>query len=99
MPEDYKTTLNLKDVDVSISEISDGIYRICGLVDAYGITFNQFLIDDESPTLIHTGPMGMYPKIEDKVKEVIPLDKLENVAFLHFESDEWGGMQFLESQS
>ncbi len=97
MPEDYKTTLNLKDVDVSISEIRDGIYRICGLVDAYGITFNQFLIDDESPTLIHTGPMGMYPKIEDKVKEVIPLDKLENVAFLHFESDEWGGMQFLKS--
>ena len=97
MPEDYKTTLNLKDVDISISEISDGIYRICGLVDTFGITFNQFLIDDESPTLIHTGPMGMYPKIEEKVKEVIPLDKLENVAFLHFESDEWGGMEFLKS--
>ena len=89
MPKDHKTTLNLEDVDVSISEIGDGIYRICGLVDSYGITFNQFLIDDESPTLIHTGPMDMYPKIKDKVKEVIPLDKLENVAFLHFESDEW----------
>ncbi|MDQ2684898.1 MAG: hypothetical protein M3Y25_03520 [Thermoproteota archaeon] len=97
MPEISKTTLSPKDVDISISEIGDGIYRICGLVDTYGITFNQFLIDDESPTLIHTGPMGMYPKIEEKVKEVIPLDKLENVAFLHFESDEWGGMQFLKS--
>ncbi len=92
-----KTTLSPKDVDISISEISDGIYRICGLVDMYGITFNQFLINDESPTLIHTGPMGMYPKIEEKVKEVIPLDKLEYVAFLHFESDEWGGMEFLKS--
>ncbi len=92
-----KTTLSPKDVDISISEISDGIYRICGLVDTYGITFNQFLINDESPTLIHTGPMGMYPKIEEKVKEVIPLDKLEYVAFLHFESDEWGGMEFLKS--
>ena len=92
-----KTTLSPKDVDISISEISDGIYRICGLVDTYGITFNQFLIDDENTILIHTGPMGMYPKIEEKVKEVIPLDKLEYVAFLHFESDEWGGMEFLKS--
>jgi flavorubredoxin len=67
------------------------------LVDTYGITFNQFLINDESSTLIHTGPMDMYPKIEEKVKEVIPLEKLEYVAFLHFESDEWGGMEFLKS--
>jgi flavorubredoxin len=47
--------------------------------------------------LIHTGPIGMYKKIEEKVKEVIPLQKLAYVAFLHFESDEWGGMEFLES--
>jgi flavorubredoxin len=97
MPEISKTTLSPKDIDVSISEISDGIYRICGLVDTYGVTFNQFLINDDIPTLIHTGPMGMYPKIEEKVKEVIPLAKLGYVAFLHFESDEWGGMQFLKS--
>jgi hypothetical protein len=31
------------------------------------------LIDDEKPMLIHTGPIGMYKKIEEKVKEVIPL--------------------------
>ncbi|MDQ2684970.1 MAG: hypothetical protein M3Y25_03880 [Thermoproteota archaeon] len=97
MPEISKTTISPKDVDISISEISDGIYRISGLVDTYGITFNQFLIDDDIPTLIHTGPMGIYPKIEEKVKEVIPLDKLGYVAFLHFESDEWGGMEFLKS--
>ncbi len=35
-----------KDIDVSISEITDGIYRISGFVNIYGITFNQFLIDD-----------------------------------------------------
>lgn len=97
MPEMSKTILNPKDVAVSISEISDGIYRICGFADNYGITINQFLIDDEIPTLIHTGPMGMYPMIEEKVKEVIQLDKLGYVAFLHFESDEWGGMEFLKS--
>ena len=83
-----RTYLNPNDVDVSISEIKDGIYRIAGFVGEYGITFNQFLINDRNPTLIHIGPLGMYKKIEEKVKEVIPLEKLSYVAFLHFEADE-----------
>src|SRR5690349_11028240 len=86
-----------KDIDVQITEIIDGIYRIAGFDPNYGITFNQFLIDDEKPMLIHTGPIGMYDRIEEKIKEVIPLQKLSYVAFLHFESDEWGGMAFLDS--
>jgi flavorubredoxin len=98
LPEQVSRTFYAdKDVDVDISEINDGIYRISGLISRYQITFNQFLIDDENPTLIHTGPIGMYEKIADKVKEVIPLEKLTNVAFLHFESDEWGGMDFLKA--
>lgn len=86
-----------KDIEVEIAEINDGIYRIAGFDNTFGITFNQFLIDDERPMLIHTGPIGMYNKIEEKVKEVIPLEKLTYISFLHFESDEWGGMQFLDS--
>jgi flavorubredoxin len=39
----------------------------------------------------------MYEKIQQKVKEVIPFEKLAYVAFLHFESDEWGGMEFLKA--
>jgi flavorubredoxin len=98
LPEEVSRTFYAeKDVDADISEINDGIYRISGLIPRFQITFNQFLIDDENPTLIHTGPMGMYEKIADKVKEVISLEKLTNVAFLHFESDEWGGMDFLKA--
>ena len=97
MPEISRTQIIPKDIDVEISEIKDGIYRISGMVDMYGVTFNQFLIDDERPMLIHTGPIGMYKKIETKVKEIIPLQKLAYVSFLHFESDEWGGMAFLDS--
>jgi flavorubredoxin len=97
IPEVSRTFYSPKDVDVEISEIKDGIYRISGMVDMYGITFNQFLIDDEQPMLIHTGPVEMYKKIEEKVKEVIPLQKLAYVSFSHFESDEWGGMAFLDS--
>ena len=47
--------------------------------------------------LLHTGPIGMYKNIEEKIKEIIPLQKLAYVSFLHFESDEWGGMALLES--
>lgn len=97
MPEVSRTFYFPKDKQIGISEIKDGIYRISGFVEEYGITFNQFLIDDENPMLIHTGPIGMYEKIEQKVKEVIPLEKLAYVAFLHFESDEWGGMDFLKA--
>ena len=89
--------INLKDIDVTISEITDGIYRISGFSNEFGITFNQFLINDEKPMLIHTGPIGMYKNIKEKIKEVIPLQKLAYVSLLHFESDEWGGMAFLES--
>src|ERR671915_2266864 len=97
MPHVSRTDYSPKDIDVQISEISDGIYRIAGFNNTFGITYNQFLVDDRQPMLIHTGPMGMYKKIEEKIKEVIPLQKLAYVAFLHFESDEWGGMAFLES--
>jgi flavorubredoxin len=98
LPEEVSRTFYAdKDVKVDISEINDGIYRISGFIPRYQITFNQFLVDDENPTLIHTGPIGMYENIAEKVSEVIPLEKLTYVAFLHFESDEWGGMDFLRS--
>ena len=69
MREVSKTDYAIKDIDVSISEITDGIYRISGFVNIYGITFNQFLIDDEKPMLIHTGPIGMYKKMKKKYKK------------------------------
>ena len=97
MQEISRTYYHFKEIDTEICEIKDGIYRISGFAGDYGITFNQFLIDDDQPTLIHTGPFVMYDKIEEKIKEVIPLEKLTYVAFLHFESDEWGGMEFLKA--
>jgi len=38
MHELTRTHLQSQNIEVSISEINDGIYRISGLVDAYGIT-------------------------------------------------------------
>jgi flavorubredoxin len=82
-----------------IDEIVDGIYRICTPVELpdYTFQFNQFLIDDERPALIHTGMYQLYEGVRDAVAEVLDPAKLEYVILLHFESDENGGMdRFLE---
>jgi flavorubredoxin len=82
-----------------IDEITDGIYRISTTVDVDGgaFQFNQFLVDDERPALIHTGMYGMYEAVRDAAAEVVDPGKLGYVILLHFESDECGGMdRFLE---
>lgn len=80
-----------------MDEVQDRIYRISAYVDEFGISFNQFLLKDKKPMLIHTGPIGMFEAVEERVREVIDPAKLRYVTLLHFESDEWGGMQFLKS--
>lgn len=75
-----------------IDEIVDGIYRISSWADEFGITFNQFLIDDERPALIHTGMHPLYEAVRAAVGEVLDPARLDVVALLHFEADECGGM-------
>jgi hypothetical protein len=41
MPEISRTQIIPKDIDVEISEIKDGIYRISGMVDMYGCHFQS----------------------------------------------------------
>jgi flavorubredoxin len=81
-----------------IDEIVDGIYRVSTTVDeGFEFQFNQFLIDDERPTLIHTGMYGLYDGVRHAVAQVLDPGKLEYVILLHFEADECGGMdRFLE---
>lgn len=82
-----------------IDEIVDGIYRISSTVhlDGLDFQFNEFLIDDERPALIHTGMYAMYEEVRDAIAEVLDPGRLEYVILLHFESDECGGMdRFLE---
>jgi flavorubredoxin len=79
-------------VDTRIDHIDGGIYRISTLAAPYGITFNQFLIDDERPTLIHTGEYGVYENVRKAISEVLDPATLAYVALLHWEGDENGGM-------
>ena len=80
-------------METRIDQIAGGIYRIATMTDAYGITFNQFLIDDERPALIHTGEHGSYESVRKAISEVLDPAKLAYVALLHWEGDENGSME------
>jgi flavorubredoxin len=77
-----------------IDEIVDGIYRISTAPTAeVPISFNQFLIDDERPALIHTGVHSSYDDIRNAIGQVLDPARLAYVVLLHFEGDECGGME------
>jgi flavorubredoxin len=75
-----------------VDEITKGIYRISTPPEGFPITFNQFLIDDEMPTLVHTGTHQEYDNIRKAIREVMDPARLKYVVLLHFEGDECGGM-------
>jgi flavorubredoxin len=79
-------------MDTQIDHIAGGIYRISTWTEPYGLTFNQFLIDDEQPALIHTGEYGSYENVRKAIGEVIDPSSLAYVALLHWEGDENGSM-------
>jgi len=79
----------------NVHEIAAGIYRINTPVEIPGaghFNFNQYLIDDESPLLFHTGPRRMFPLVREAVGRVIPVARLRYVGFSHFEADECGAL-------
>jgi flavorubredoxin len=79
-------------METRIDHIAGGIYRISTWAEPFGISFNQFLIDDERPALIHTGEYEAYDGIRKAVAEVMDPAKLAYVALLHWEGDENGSM-------
>jgi flavorubredoxin len=85
--------------ETRIDEIVGGIYRISTWADDFGITMNQFLIDDERPALIHTGIHPLYEAVRGAIAEVLDPRRLAFVGLLHFEADECGGMQRLLSEA
>jgi flavorubredoxin len=84
-------------MDTRIDQITDGIYRIATFIPEFHISQNQFLIDDEAPTLIHTGEYALYENIRGAIAKVLDPKRLANLALLHWEGDENGGMdRFLQ---
>jgi flavorubredoxin len=75
-----------------VDHITGGIHRISAYNPGAGITFNQFLIDDECPTLVHTGTYDEYESIRGAIREVLDPARLAHIVLLHWEGDENGGM-------
>ena len=76
----------------TISEMGDGTYRLSIYVPQKRISFNQFVIDDDAPALIHTGSYPQYAEVREAVAQVVDPKRLAYVVVPHFEGDECGGM-------
>jgi flavorubredoxin len=76
----------------NVSEIAADVYRISTFHPEYGIQFNQFLIKDDEPFIMHTGFKKMFPITLAGVGRVMDPAKLRWIGFSHFESDECGAL-------
>ena len=79
-------------MESNIMEIAPDIYRISTFHPDFGIQFNQFLIKDDEPFIMHTGMKKMFPVTREAVASLIEPAKLRWIGFSHFESDECGAL-------
>ncbi|MGH8007553.1 MAG: MBL fold metallo-hydrolase [Candidatus Binatia bacterium] len=83
-----------------ITEVAPDVYRISTFVPDYGIQFNQFLVKDDAPFLMHTALKKMFPVTREAVASIIDPSRLRWIGFSHFESDECGALnEWLEIAS
>ena len=73
-----------------VDEIAPDVFRISTFSPDFGIQFNQFLVRDEQPFLMHTGMRRMFEATLGGVRQVIDPDRLRWIGVSHFEPDECG---------
>jgi flavorubredoxin len=83
----------------TLDHLTGGIFRISTYAPEKRISFNQFLIDDDEPALIHTGPFPIYDDGRAAVAEVLDPSRLRCIIVPHFEADECGGMGRLAAEA
>jgi flavorubredoxin len=79
----------------NVHEIADGIFRINTPIkfeNGREFSFNQYLIVDDEPLLLHTGLRKMFPLVREAVASVLPVEKLRYIASSHVEADECGSL-------
>src|ERR1035437_7152704 len=75
-----------------LDKIIEGVYRISSTAGPGGFSFNQFLIQDEKNSLIHTGAVQQFQAVVESVNKVVDVKRLTYVFISHFESDECGAL-------
>lgn len=75
-----------------VTEIAPEVFRISTFHPEYGIQFNQFLVNDDEPFLMHTGFRKMFPITRAAVATILDPSKVRWLGFSHFEPDECGAL-------
>jgi len=76
----------------TVTEIAPDTYRISTFSEPYGMQFNQFLIKDAEPFLMHTGMRAIFPAVKDAVRSVLDPATVRWIGWSHFEADECGSL-------
>lgn len=76
----------------TVTEIAPDTFRISTFNPDFGIQFNQFVIRDDEPFLMHTGLKRMFPATLAAVRTILDPAALRWIGFSHFESDECGAL-------
>jgi len=76
----------------NVTEIATDVFRISTFHPEFGIQFNQFLVVDDQPFLMHTGMKKMFASTLGGVSFVLDPARLRWIGFSHFESDECGAL-------
>ena len=79
-------------MQANVTEIAPDIFRTSTFHPEFGIQFNQFLVADEEPFIMHTGMKKMFPTTLEGVSSILDPGKLRWIGFSHFESDECGAL-------
>jgi flavorubredoxin len=89
-------TITNKQSGTNVHEVANGIYRINTSVLIEGgpgtFSFNQYLIVDDAPLLFHMGPRKMFPLVRAAMASILPVARLQYIAFSHVEADECGSL-------
>ncbi len=75
-----------------LTEIATDVFRLSSFHHGFGIQFNQFLVRDDEPFLMHTGFRSMFQTTLEGVSSLIDPKQLRWIGFSHFESDECGAL-------
>ena len=79
-------------MEARVDEIAPQIFRIAVWTGQIPITFNQFVIRDEFPALIHTGQVALFDTVRAQVERLLDPRTLRYISFSHFEADECGAL-------
>jgi flavorubredoxin len=76
----------------TVTEVAPDVHRISTFHPDYGIQFNQFVVTDDEPFLMHTGFRRSFETTLEAVRTLLDPARLRWIGYSHFEPDECGAL-------